>query len=290
MHQHWVCTKNRVSTKQLVMYIHMKRFLSPILLLLFPGITLAAAPAVTAVAYHPQGKTVACAADNQVWLFSADRGDQLARTTIPSGRVTAIAYDPQGKWLAVAGGEAGKSGEVWLYRVDNETTLSSTAQMTFTAHKDAVYALAFSPNGKSLATAGYDRLIHLWDISPGQANTNIAIATPGMTLKDHSDTVYGLSFHPDGALLASAGADRAVKVWDIASGKRLYTLGDPTDWVYCVAWSPDKKHLAAGGVDKSIRVWAADKDGGKLVHSVFAHEKAVGKLAYTSDGATLYSV
>ena len=112
---------------------------------------------------------------------------------------------------------------------------------------------------------------------------------PRLTLKDHSDAVYGLAFHPDGLLLASAGADRAVKVWDVAIGKRLYTLSDPTDWVYCVAWSPDKKHLAAAGVDKSVRVWDADRDGGKLVHAVFAHEKPVWRLAYAVDGATLFT-
>ena len=101
--------------------------------------------------------------------------------------------------------------------------------------------------------------------------------------------MYGLSFHTDGKLLASAGADRAVKVWDIATGKRLYTLSDATDWVYAVAWSPDKKHLAAAGVDKSLRVWAADAEGGKLVGSAFAHEKPVWRLAYTADGKTLFT-
>jgi WD40 repeat protein len=249
----------------------MTRSLSLLAMFLIPGLSAAAAPAVTAVAYHPQGKSVAFATDNQLWLFATDRGDLLGRTSIPSGRITTIAFDPLGKWLAVAGGEAGKSGEVWLFRVENESRLSNLPQITLSGHKDAIYALAFSPDGKTLATAGYDRLIHLWDISPGQSSDSVVITTPRLTLKDHSDTVYGLSFHPDGALLASAGADRAVKVWDIASGKRLYTLSDPTDWVYCVAWSPDKKHLAAGGVDKSVRVWAADKEGGKLVHSVFAH-------------------
>ena len=104
---------------------------------------------------------------------------------------------------------------------------------------------------------------------------------PRLTLKDHSDTVYGLAFHPDGKLLASAGADRAVKVWDVATGKRLYTLGDPTDWVYCVAGARTSSTSPPAGVDKSVRVWAADKDGGKLVHSVFAHEKPVWRLAYS---------
>jgi WD40 repeat protein len=267
----------------------MTRLLSLAGLFFFPSLAAAVAPAVTAVAYHPQGKSVAFGSQTHIWLFNADRGESLGRSSIPFGRITTITYDPFGKWLAVAGGEAGKSGDVWLFRVDSDGRLSSTPQVTITGHKDTVYALAFSPDGNTLATAGYDRLIHLWDISSGSSSSSVLINTPKLTLKDHSDTVYGLSFHPGGELLASAGADRAVKVWDVANGKRLYTLSDPTDWVYCVAWSPDKKHLAAGGVDKSVRVWAADKDGGKLVHSVFAHEKAVARLAYSADGATLYT-
>lgn len=267
----------------------MTRFLSLIGLCFVPSLAVAVAPAVTAVAYHPIGKSVAFGTDNRLWLFNSDRGDVLARSSIPFGRITAIAYDPTGKWLAVAGGEAGKSGDVWLFRLDNDGRVASSPEVAIAGHKDAVYALAFSPNGKTLATAGYDRLIHLWDVSNSLSNS-AAITTPKLTLKDHSDTIYGLSFHPDGELLASAGADRAVKVWEVATGKRLYTLSDPTDWVYCVAWSPDKKHLAAGGVDKSVRVWAAGKGGGKLVHSVFAHEKAVTRIAYSGDGATLYSV
>ena len=81
-----------------------------------------------------------------------------------------------------------------------------------------------------------------------------------------------------------------MKVWEVATGKRLYTLGDATDWVYAVQWSPDKAHLAASGVDKSLRVWAADADGGKLVGTAFAHEKPVWRLAYSADGNTLYTV
>ncbi len=110
------------------------------------------------------------------------------------------------------------------------------------------------------------------------------------TLKDHSDAVYGLAFNPDGRLLASAAADRAVKVWDVASGTRLYTLSEATDWLYGVSWSPDGRHVAAGGVDKSIRVWQVSAKEGKLVHSVFAHEGAVTRLLYATDGKTLYSV
>src|SRR5262249_41449819 len=141
--------------------------------------------------------------------------------------------------------------------------------------------LVFSPDDQLLASTGYDRLIKLWDVSSGQEVR---------TLKDHSDAVYGLAFSPDGKLLASCGADRAVKVWDVARGTRLYTLGEATDWVYAVAWSSDGRHLAAAGVDKSIRIWEVARAGGRIVHSVFAHEAPILRLAYAADGKTLYSL
>ena len=75
-------------------------------------------------------------------------------------------------------------------------------------HTDVIQALAFRPDGKLLASCGYDRLINLWDMP--------ATGQPIRDLKDHSDAVYGLCFSPDGKLLASAGAD-AVKVWDVES-------------------------------------------------------------------------
>src|SRR5262249_33744324 len=106
----------------------------------------------------------------------------------------------------------------------------------------------------------------------------------------HSDSVYGIAFSPDGKLLASVAADRAVKVWDVATGTRLYTLGECTDWVYAIAWSPDGRRLAAAGVDKSIRAWQVSAASGKLVPSALAHEAPVLRRAYTADGKTLYSL
>lgn len=251
--------------------------------LLFPVTAIAAPPPVTAVAYHPQNASVAFGFQGEVQIFHTQTGEPVGKRLRVEGRVTALAFDPQGKWLAIAHGEAGKSGLIHLQPINQGSKLPKLA---IKAHRDAIYALAFSPDGKRLATAGYDRVIHLWEIpdEPKEA------AGPILTLKDHSDTVYGVAFHPDGKLLASVSADRAVKVWDAATGKRLYTLSDPTDWVYAVAWSPDKKHLAAAGVDKSVRVWAADAEGGKLVNTAFAHEKPVWRLAYSPDGQTLYSV
>ncbi len=235
----------------------------------------AAAP-VAALAYAPDGKTLAAAGNLEVVLLDVATGDVGNKLPGQTGRVTALAYRPDGSALAVASGAAGASGEISIH---DSSGKSPTFKLT--PHKDLIYALAWSPDGKILASAGYDRVIQLWDAAAGKQLRS---------LKDHSDAIYGLAFSADGKLLASAAADRAVKVWDIATGKRLYTLGEATDWLYAVAWSPDGKHLAAAGVDKSIRVWEVNAAGGKLVHSVFAHEAPVTRLAYTRDGKTLYSL
>ena len=75
-------------------------------------------------------------------------------------------------------------------------------------------------------------------------------------------------------------ADRAMKVFDVKTGKLLYTLGEATDWLYTVAWSPDGKYLVSGGVDKSIRVYEPTPSAAKLRQSVFAHEGPVQKLVF----------
>ncbi|HEX3149921.1 MAG TPA: WD40 repeat domain-containing protein, partial [Gemmataceae bacterium] len=196
-----------------------------------------------------------------------------------TSRVTAIAFSHDGKRLAIASGDPGKSGVVKLYSVD-EKAMRFEPMGELTGAKDVQYTLDFAPDHKTLAVAGYDRIIRIWDTD---ARSIIR------ELKDHSDTIYAVAFSPDGKLIASASADRAVKVWDPATGKRLYTLSDATDWVYALTWHPDGKRLAAAGVDKSIRVWEATPEAGKLVQSVFAHTQPVTRLEYSKDGQFLYS-
>ncbi len=241
------------------------------------------APPVAALAYHPGGQTLAAGGRGLVYLFDTANGDLQGKIEGLRPRITALAFSRDGKRFAVASSAMGETHEVRLYDFHAASISTPPRGVVVNTHADVIHDLAFSPDGKLLASCGYDRLIKLWDVA-GPARKELRV------LKDHSDSVYGMAFSPDGKLLASVAADRAVKVWDVATGRRLYTLGESTDWLYAVAWSPDGLHLAAAGVDKSIRVWQASTDGGKIVHSVFAHEAPILRLAYTADGATLYSL
>src|SRR6476620_9557789 len=107
----------------------MHRFLW--LVLFFPAAATAAPPAVTAVAYHPEGKAVAFGTSGEVRLFDTVKGEPLASAAVP-GRVTAIAFDPKGDWLAAAGGEAAKSGVVFLFRLTPEGRCDATPLVTIT--------------------------------------------------------------------------------------------------------------------------------------------------------------
>jgi hypothetical protein len=236
------------------------------------------APPVAALAYHPGGQILSAGGRGTVYFFDAATGDLQGKLEGLHPRVTALAFARDGKHLAVASSAMGATHEVRLYQINGGI---ATSGVVVNAHADVIQDLAFSPDGKMLASCGYDRLIKLWDL---ETRKELRV------LKDHSDSVYGIAFSPDGKLLASAAADRAVKVWDVATGRRLYTLGESTDWVYAVAWSPDGRHLAAAGVDKSIRVWQVSAGGGRIVHSVFAHEAPLLRLTYTTDGKTLYSL
>lgn len=259
----------------------MRLFAGFALSLVFLAPSIAAPSPVTALAYRPDGKSLAVAVRGEAVLVDPANGTITARLSGQTGQVTAVAWSRDGNWLALASGAVSKSGEVRLYNLVARDATSMNAVKSIPAHTDLIHELAFSPDSKYLATCSYDRLVKIWNVSTGKLERE---------LKDHSDAVYGVAFASNGQLLATGAADRAVKIWEVATGKRLYTLGDPTDWVYAVAWHPNGKHVAAAGVDKSIRVWQADAREGKLLHSVFAHEKPVLKLVYSADGKRLFSV
>ncbi len=145
-----------------------------------------------------------------------------------------------------------------------------------TGHASWVLSVAYSPDGKTLATASDDNTARVWDRATGKLL---------LTLQGHTIIVTSVAYSPGGKTLATASYDNTARVWDVASGKLLLTLTGHTSGVRSVAYSPDGKTLATASRDRTARVW--DRATGKLLLTLQGHTSSVQSVAYSPDGKTL---
>ena len=203
-----------------------------------------------------------------------DQGRLQTQLSRPSrSEAHLVALSPNDSRLAVIWNDPIAWG-LTLYNPNTGNPVASVARdIGFT------WALAFSPDGTRVATAGEDGVTRLWDTSTGAMIAEC---------RGHTRKVLGVAFRPDGRRLVTTSADGTVRRWDPATGREVespYELH--TGEVVTAAYSPDGRWIASGGTDRSVRVWeAANRHDVAVLHG---HTGTVGDLAFSADGRRLAS-
>ena len=261
--------------------------------------------AVWSVAFDKDGESIAMAVENgTVRLWDLETKSVTATIDAHRGNIWAVRFSPDGELLATGGDDgqiklwkppllepvktfehantvrglvfttklfAGiRDGGIRVWSVESGESLGETRQ------SGAVYAVAVSPDNKTIATGGSDQTVRLW---------NADTLAPKLSLQGHAGPIFSLSFSQDGKRLASSGWDKTVRIWDAASGQLIKSWEGHHGDIWSVSYSPDGKMLATGGTDAVAKLW--DAETGELLNTFFGHETGVHVVTFNRDGSKL---
>jgi WD40 repeat protein len=233
---------------------------------------------ITAVAFHPGGNLLATGTYGQVTIWDLTTFRPVKALTNVLGAVNDVRFSRDGKLLAVAGGQPSAKGDLRVYDTTNWKQLASLG-----GHTDAVYCVAFHPDGNHLASASFDKTVRLWNLA-AKAESGVSLER---TFAHHSDVVYAVAFSPDGTWLASCSRDRSVRMVDVATGKSLHTFGGMADDIEALAVSPNGQAIVSSGFQPAL-VWWNPRTGTRRRQQP-GHAGAVHDICFSLDGTLVAS-
>jgi WD40 repeat protein len=237
---------------------------------------------VGCVAFAADGKTLAFLNGGAVWLWDVAARCERDILQVPKPRSNPWAVSlalSSANLLAVGCSD----GTIHTWDLATRQAVGSPLE----GHTDSIPQVAFTPDGRTLAFAGPNAKVHLWDVAARRLIT---------ALEGHSAYVHSLAFSPDGKLLASASNDATIRLWDTAAQRQVKRLwGQRTALtsvtnsrpLQSLAFSPNSATLATGGADGTIRLW--DVKTMEAAVLLRGHTAAVRAVAFAPDGRSLVS-
>ena len=222
----------------------------------------------------------------------------------------------QSGWDSSGFGGLGRHVRIW-------DAITGQELLTLPGHTGVVYAVVYSPDGKKLASAGYDKTVRVWDAITGQlirklegykysvhsvafspdgrrlvtgdytpaSNVRVWDVTTGLEvfspLRSNDSAINSVAYSPDGRWLASASPDSILRIWSTTNGQQVLNLPAATSGATAVAFSPDGRRFATGSLEGTVKVW--DVATGQLLGTLTGHTSGVTSVTFGPDGRRLAS-